>query len=235
MGKISMKILRLSMLWIALIGAFTGPLTAENYSYHAAGVLLYAHDDAGRTKILLGLSSVHGDEASDFGGLMDDIDRYRPELTAAREGCEELMFLFDSDSAFHELLLLRNKYKKNFDIAKAPSGSYKYLLNALADGCPYSLSEGYIMHFVKIPYQEHLPAVFSRRKSLYKTLYKGCLPHCWNETLSLVWADLDEVYTAIRMRASFEPITIKGCTLYEPFVKSLLVAESQKIILKIQF
>ncbi len=221
-----MKLLRITGLGLAILGLYGQQiLKAEDYVYRAAGVLPYAVDASGRTKILLGLSSVHADQASDFGGLRDSIDGFNPLVTAAREGCEELMFIFDGDSSFNRILTKRYSYKKGFDISKAHSATYKRLIDLLPD-CPYSYSERYIMHFIQVPYQPELPKRFLQRKAAYA----GKLPHCWNETVRMVWADLEAVLVAINVRTPGNPVIIDGVTLYEPFVRSLIVAQENKLI-----
>lgn len=179
----------------------------------------------GKVKVLLGLSSVHDDQASDFGGLRDAIDCYNPGQTAAREGCEELMFIFDHEADFKRLLVLRNTYGKKFDIVQASSSTYGHLYNGMDDGLS-TFSDGYIMYFVNIPYQKNLSQLFLQRKALYE----GLLPHCWDETVRLVWVDIDELFEAIDIRDLFRPVKIEDFNLYEPFVRSIKVARDQGII-----
>lgn len=194
--------------------------------YHAAGVLPYAYDSKGNIKVLMGLSSVHGDQASDFGGLRDDIDALNPIRTAAREGCEELMFIYDPTSSFKGLLELRNLYGKGFNLFKATSATYTLILSKLTPDCPFSVSSKYCMYFINISYQEDLPKLFLKRKAKYK----GLLPKCWNETVKLVWEDLEEVLKAIDTPRSFGPVKINGYSLYEPFVQSLKAARDTGIL-----
>lgn len=217
-------------IYTALVAALGTGLIAspdeKHFSYHAAGVLPYAVDAHGKVSFLLGLSSVHRDQASDFGGLRDDIDDYYPKKTAAREGCEELMFIFDDNSSFEKILTLRKKYGKNFDISKAQSASYKQLAAAISKNCLYSASNNYLMHFIEIPYQKDLPELFQQRKSSHA----GLLPHCWNETLKLVWIRCDELFQAIDNRKPYGPVVIRNISLYEPFVQSLITARAHGII-----
>lgn len=193
--------------------------------YHAAGVLPYAVGADGTLKFLLGLSSVHHNQASDFGGLQDEIDKNNPQKTAAREGCEELMFIFDKNLMFEKILESYNKYKKLFDLSKIQSVSYNQLLTAIHKA-HFSISNNYIMYFINIPYQKNLPDLFKQRKANYKEL----LSSCWDETVRLVWVDVDELFDAINNRSHFGSVIIKDFSLYEPFVKSLVAARSQNII-----
>ncbi len=225
-----MKLFKLTILLTALWTSFGLSFGAKDFSYYAAGVLPYALDADGQLQFLLGLSSVHADQASDFGGLQDKIDDHYPQRTAAREGCEELMFIFDTDPSFKRILKLRNSYGKYFDMVKVHSVSYNRLYAAMSKSCLSSLSDNYIMHFIAIPYQENIPVMFQQRK----LMYKGLLPHCWDETVRLVWVSVDEVFEAIAARSPFGPVVIKNFSLYEPFVKSLIVARSQGIIAQIK-
>lgn len=219
-----MKLLRFTVLLAVLGVAFGTLLGATDLSYKAAGVLPYAIGNDGRIKLLLGVGS-HRNKASDFGGLRDDEDMQNPKVTAAREGCEELMFALDTDEAFARILALRNKYGNLFDLSKAGSTTYKILRHALHKA-PCSINGTYHMYFTQISYQENLLELFKDRKAAYS----GSLPHCWNETTKIEWIDLCELLDAIDKRDNHNPIIINGITLYEPFIQSLLIARSQGII-----
>jgi hypothetical protein len=219
-----MKLLRCTVLFALLGAAFAPLLGAKDLSYKAAGVLPYAIGNDGRIKLLLGVSS-HRNQASDFGGLRDDEDMQNPKVTAAREGCEELMFILDAEKAFARILALRNKYGNSFNPSKAKSTTYKTLRHALHKA-PCAVNGTYRMYFTQIPYQKELPELFKHRKAAYS----GSLPHCWHETTKIEWIDLCELLDAIDMRKDHNPIIINGITLYEPFVQSLLIARSQGII-----
>jgi hypothetical protein len=195
-------------------------------AHYAAGILPYAVDGSGKIKILLGSSSVHADQLSDFGGLADASDNGCSQVTAAREGCEELMFIFDKETDFKRILVLRNRFKKKFDITKAASSTYDYLIKVIHTGCPYVINNGYVMYFVQIPYQEDMTQRFLERKELYR----GLLPRCWNETVKFLWVDLDTLLEVMNKKYS-KPVDYR---LYNPFVKSLKMAHEQNIIAGLQ-
>jgi len=196
--------------------------------YHAAGVLPYAYDQHGAVKILVGVSSVHGNKATDFGGLKDSEDGNNPYWTAAREGCEELMFILDQQSDFEEILKKRNKHGKQFDIFKAQSKTHTYLLTQLhrKKSCFCSSSNNYLMHFIQIDYQENLPALFEQRKKRYTST----VPYCWDETVKLVWLDLKKVLEAVTAKKHKNKLEVE---LYGPFAQSLRAALSTGIIERI--
>jgi hypothetical protein len=135
-----------------LIFMFLGTLHNQVLdAYRGAGVLPYAFDAQGDIQVLVGSSSVHKGTASDFGGLKDDIDAWNPLYTAAREGCEELMFIFDSTSSFEELIKGRNCFGKDFNLLKAQSASYAQILAKLTPNTPHTKSNDYYMYFVGMP------------------------------------------------------------------------------------
>lgn len=203
-----------------------GFIEAGNDTYYAAGILPYAIDGTGKVKFLIGASSVHGDQASDFGGLKDLIDNNLSKKTAAREACEELMFILDDNITFKRIVSLCKKYKKNFDIGKSGSKCYQFLISALKNNCPYIINNGYIMHFVLIPYDETIVKRFRKRK----TIFKEIVPKCWNETVSLAWVNLDHLLYAIKTKTHIQSITTENITLYKPFIKSIKIAHKSGII-----
>lgn len=218
----------LSLAWLGL-----GPtLMAEATKYHAAGILPYAFDQSGRLMVLLGLSSVHRDEASDFGGYKDPVDNDNPYWTATREACEELMFIFDTHDQFLQLLVGRRAQGKNFNPFKAGSKTYHFLLNKLyAPTSCYSIHHGYQMHFINIDYQPFLSELFACRKD---TPFNH-LPKCWHETSKLVWVSLADILRAISSRVHpADPIVVDGCSLFEPFVQSLITAQENGIIARLK-
>lgn len=215
---------------IILFVVFGGPIFAKKeLQYRAAGVLPYAFDGNGTMQFLVGLSSVHGDQASDFGGLRDDEDNNDPVHTAAREGCEELMFIFDANESFEKLSVLADKHGKDFDVRKANSATYQ-MLYAAAKKASYSFSNNYRMYLVPIDYQENIVGRFQKRKDAYERKLRSC----WNETTSLAWIAADAIFQKIDTRQDTDSIVINGVTLYEPFVQSLIVARSQGIIDAVQ-
>lgn len=208
-------------------------ISASTMPYKAAGILPYAINENGEVELLLGLSSIHGNQASDFGGLRDESDCNDSKITAAREACEELLFVFDNDEQFKRLLELRHAFGKNFDIVKARSQSFEILINRLYDAKNiYSTSwDNYVMYFVQIPHYASLSQIFDKRKQAYCNQ----LPHCWNETSQYSWIKLSDIKKAISQRGkSGAPIKINNVYLYEPFVQSLITAYHNGIISEIK-
>lgn len=220
-------------LLISVIATYASILLSAQASiaYKAAGVLPYAVDSTGGVKILVGVSSVHKNQATDFGGKADLIDNNNPLQTAAREGCEELMFVFDTDAKLKQLADARLVFGKALDISRLNSTSYIFLSQKLIDTvhCFASLCNQYMMHFIKFDYQEKLPKLFLKRKFAFT----GRVPHSWDETAQLLWIDLDTVFHAIDNRSASGPVQIGNQCLYEPFVQSLLAARANGIIANI--
>lgn len=189
-------------------------------AYKAAGVLPYAIDKNGVTQVLLGLSSVHNNEASDFGGLKDREDLNQSAVTAAREGCEELMFIWDNDAQFKQLVTLKNKYRHHFDITKAHSVTYENLLQAInKDSTQSVITHDYRMYLIPIEYDKELPQKLHNRRAHYN----GTLSSCWQETTQLVWVDLNALVNAITTTNSIL-FNDKKITVYYPFACSFLAA-----------
>jgi hypothetical protein len=202
-------------------------VNTQVFAYKAAGILPFAYDENDRLCFLLGLSSVHGDKASDFGGLRDASDNNKPYLTAAREACEELMFILDADESFKQIRKSRNRFGWKFDIEKTDSNSFKYFLQASSCQCIVNSTSDYCMYLMPIKYSTSLPSQFAKRKRDYG--HK--VPHCWNETTRLVWVPVENVYKAIDNRTSTKRrVTIQDFELYEPFVHSLLIARSLGVL-----
>lgn len=202
---------------------------ASTMPYKAAGILPYTVDEQGEISLLLGLSSVHGNQASDFGGLKDESDGNDTRFTAAREACEELLFVFDNEPQFKRLLELRNYFGKNFDPAKAKSQSFEILMNKLQNGNTHYHSswDDYVMYFVSIPFYESFEEEFIQRK----IKYDNKLPHCWNETTQFAWIKLADIMQAIAHRGkSRTPLKIGNVSLYEPFVQSMITSNNNGII-----
>lgn len=224
--KGAMNLLKGIILLTVLVTNFELSFGEKNFSYRAAGVLPYALGADGKVKFLLGVSSVHHNQVTDYGGLRDEIDKHHPKWTAAREGCEELMFLFDDNCAFEKIVALRNKQGKRFDAFKAGSQSYNQLFSSMSNA-HFSVSDNYIMYFITLRFDESIPEVFRQRKSCYE----GSLPDCWDETVKLIWVDADELFDVIDNKRI---LRIQNFNLYEPFVKSLVMARKQGIIAEIK-
>ena len=94
-------------------------------SYHSAGILPYAIDQNNEIWLLVGLEPGRNNQAFDFGGKKDPEDNNNSAFTAAREGSEELLFIFDEDEQeFQRILNLGRAKGKNFDISKANSRTF---------------------------------------------------------------------------------------------------------------
>lgn len=202
-----------SFIYLALLTVLGG-LNA----YKGAGILPYAQGPDGHTYFLLGLSRVHHDHASDFGGLRDAADGFNPLVTAAREASEELMFLFDSDQQFEQLIQDRNLFGADSPIDH--SHTYSYLYNRMCElsPCPSVEYHGYTMYFMPIDYRADLPELLERRKALYGHR----LTSCWNETTRLVWVPAESLLSAVSGSVDHSlPVAYGSITLYRYFAASL--------------
>ena len=215
-------------LFLSFALLLTGAINwAANAQYKAAGMLPYATSSTGELYFLVGVSSVHGNKASDFGGYKEKADNDSAEITAAREACEELIFIWDDTASFEKLLSERLRQGKNFDLRKQKSKTFELALKKLRKHARFSSHNGYQMHFAKVSLDHHLPAKFLARKNYYNTH----LPLSWNETVKLQWIQAKKIFQALdNRRGMAAPVIIDGCTLYEPFLQSLQAARSQGII-----
>jgi hypothetical protein len=197
-------------------------------AYHAAGVLPYAIDANNKAWLLLGSEDIKSGQVSDFGGGKDYDDKDDSAVTAAREGCEELLFMFDEETKTFPALL-KSKLSHCFDFNA--SATYKLLLHDIKHNkTSYnSTFNGYVTHFVKIPYNTHLPTDFHARKKKYSSK----LPFCWNEKVSLYWVPLEEILIAIAKSKDLNSVYINTphgyVQLFAPFVESILAAKKNKI------
>jgi hypothetical protein len=191
---------------------------AENYQ--AAGIIPYAFDNQNQAWILIGCEDIKNCQASDFGGGKDYEDNDEGKKTAAREGCEELLFIFDKDLKFNQLL--NTKYTNTFNFQN--SDTYNYLLQRLNDqSCLQSIYDNYyITYFIQINLNKDLPKLFYTRLCQFK--YK--LPFCWAEKTYLHWLKLSDVLNAINNNSFsiFDQQTGKEIILFKPFVESLKAA-----------
>lgn len=212
-------------------------------AYHAAGVLPFYADKDGKIWLMLGKSTVHNNKVSDFGGLKDKEDNEDAYVTAAREGCEELLFALDEESSFARILQLRKKYgKHDFNLQQAQSLTHKKIMTALnSDLCFPVTSHGYNMHFITFKPDTCNTTLFTQgneRLSSRKSKFKGTLPHCWNETAKFIFVTIDELFDAIDQQytCSYDHVYLKNhdCYLYEPFIESMLKAREQGIIAQLQ-
>lgn len=164
--------------------------------YHSGGVLPYAIDKSNQVWVLVGTEPARHNQAFDFGGKKDSVDKDNPLYTAAREGAEELLFLYDeTDQEFMHLIEQAQKYGKNFNPYKANSITYLQLMHNMSDNLRI-LSNGYMTYFVKIPYQPNIPDRFEAR---YKKFAHGNIkvPYNWFEKNSLYWVKLTDLIKAL--------------------------------------
>lgn len=175
---------------------FVTSLGAMQPRYHSAGVVPYAVDNANQVWILVGTEPARQNQAFDFGGKKDPVDKDNPLYTAAREGAEELLFLYDeTDQEFMNLIELAQKYGKNLNLHRANSITYLQLLHNINDNHK-SLSNGYMTYFVKVPYQANIPSRFEVR---YRNFKGGSrkVPYNWFEKNHLYWVKLADLINAL--------------------------------------
>lgn len=187
-------------------------------AYKGAGILPYAQGPDGQTYFLLGLSSVHHNHASDFGGLRDAVDGFDPRVTAAREASEELMFLLDSDQQFEQLIQDRELFGSESSVAHSATYSSFYHLLCAHGPCPSVEYHGYTMYILPIDYRADLPDLLERRKALYGHRVTSC----WNETTRLVWVNAQSLISAVSGSVDHAlPVVFGSITLYRYFAASL--------------
>lgn len=170
-----------------------GPYTGITQSYKAAGVVPYARYN-GKTYLLLGFAKVGASAGkwAQFGGGKDPIDNNNPLYTAAREGAEELSFMFDTDQNLNHLINIKNKYGHGCRLDKAGSFTYQTFLNT--NGMYQKTSHaGYPIFFPRIIYDSLLPSSFLTRLQNYgKTL-----PFSWKETERIGWISVQDFVDAL--------------------------------------
>lgn len=160
--------------------------------YHSAGILPYAID-GNRVLLLVGLEPFRNNQAFDFGGKADPEDNNNPRYTAAREGAEEMLFLFDQNSQeFERILTLYKTHGKKFELHKANARTYKYFTETLKSS-PTVISRDYITFFAKVDYNPALSKLFADRHNTFGSR----LPSSWREKNRLVWLELNEVVKAL--------------------------------------
>lgn len=163
--------------------------------YHSAGVLPYAIDKTNQIWVLVGTEPARHNQAFDFGGKKDSVDKDNPLYTGAREGAEELLFLYDeTEQEFMHLIEQAQKYGKNFNPYKANSITYLQLMHNMNDNLRI-LSNGYMTYFVKVPYQFDIPDRFETR---YRKFARGRnAPYNWFEKNALYWVKLTDLTKAL--------------------------------------
>ncbi len=175
---------------------FVASIAAMQPRYHSAGIVPYALDNANQVWILVGTEPARHNQAFDFGGKKDPVDKDNPLYTAAREGAEELLFLYDeTDQEFMHLIELAQKYGKNLNLHRANSITYLQLLHNMNDNYK-SLSNGYMTYFVKIPYQVDIPNRFEARYRKFSNGNKR-VPNNWFEKNYLYWIKLTDLINAL--------------------------------------
>lgn len=199
--------------------------------YHSAGFAPYAIDTNNKKWILVGLEPFRGNQAFDFGGKKDDEDHDDSRYTAAREGTEELLFLFDVTDNFNRIVKIYNSHKNDFKLYKAGSSTYDFLRAAMKNS-PTSLSRGYVTYFVKIDYNPTLPQNFiNRRKS-------QMLPSAWIEKNQLVWLPLDEIIRALNTHNDDSRLYVQSShgaiKLFPHFAQSLRTALKNGTLAQLQ-
>ena len=140
-------------------------------SYHSAGILPYAVDDQNNIWLLVGLEPGRNNQAFDFGGKKDPEDNNNSAFTAAREGSEELLFIYDEDEQeFQRILNLGRTKGKNFDISKANSRTFTRILDKINDKTTTfsTTARGYITYLVQVTYRpDEAPQLFAQRRQNY--------------------------------------------------------------------
>jgi len=201
--------------------------TAQLAGYHAAGVVPYAKKENNEIILLLGCEAIKGGQICDFGGGKDWDDGENPAITAAREGSEELMFMLDEDADFPHLL--QKKLANAFDCNKTKT--YNHMLSTITkNGTGYSSEyNGYVTHFVEIPYNKNLPKKFVQRKGKYESK----LPFCWNEKITMSWVPLQDIMNAVSKSKDCYSVYINtacgNTQLFPLFVESLKAAQKNKL------
>jgi len=184
--------------------------------YHSAGILPYAIDNQ-KKWLLVGLEPYRNNQAFDFGGKKDPEDHDNSRYTAAREGTEELLFLYDDANNFDRIVKIYNAHKDNFQLYKADSKTYHFFREAMKHSAT-SESRGYITYFVKIDYNPELPKNFINRRKSQR------LPGSWIEKNQLVWLSLDEIVTALKNNSNDNAFSVSGIKIFPHFAQSLRTA-----------
>lgn len=206
-----------------------GQAMQKPVSYHSAGIVPYAVDQNNEAYILVGIEPGRYNQAFDFGGAKDPEDKENPAFTAAREGSEELLFIYDeNDQDFKRLLDLHYKHGKTFNLYRARSNTYERILNKINDRNTsfQSTSGGYVTYFVRISFRPQIPQLFIQRHQQYA----GKLPYCWAEKNHLVWLKLKDVMHALGQSKDLRNVFVpanqgRQAHLFYPFAQSLKTAE----------
>ncbi len=212
-----MKFMKLSLLLLLaltispahLASAMQRPLP-QVAGYQAAGIVPYAIDK-GKAWILVGLEPARANDAFDFGGKKDSQDNNDPRYTAAREGAEELLFIYDeTPESFERLLAIHQKHGKTFSPHAAKSRTYERILGKIIKDettglpAPSVLNNGYYMsYFVRFSYRDVNQLFQDRIKK-----YGGRIPHEWKEKGKLVWLAVDDVKAALNSAPNSKNVVV---------------------------
>jgi hypothetical protein len=203
--------------------SLTQTMQVPPQNYHSAGVVPYAEDSSHVLYVLIGLEPLRQNLAFDFGGKKDPEDKDHSAFTAAREGAEELLFIFDDNPSFEKILEYKQKHKSGFNLYRTSATTYWSVLKTIKQQPTGSLYQGYQTYFIKINYDPTLPTLFSARKKQYS----GKLPHAWNEKGHLYWVKLTDLIAALTQSKNldqvFVPVTQGAIKvrLFPPFAASL--------------
>lgn len=212
--------------------------------YNSAGILPFAVDSNGQINLLVGLENrpfKNGPVqtyAMDFGGKLDPQDNNNPLYSAAREGSEELAFIYDETPAdFKKVLDARKKFGKNFNVRTSGARSYQRILQKLLQdeitGKPALYNNNnnfYVMYFPRFSYRD-IDQLFQNRIQQYGAQ----IPHDWHEKNRLVWLNLKDLINAIKARSSYkQPIVVNSTrgpiTLWPYFADSVTQAYQRGIL-----
>lgn len=196
------------LLQVSAIGCFASLAAMQQRFpyYHSAGVVPYAVDSANQVWILVGTEPARSHLAFDFGGKADPEDKGNPAFTAAREGAEELLFLYDeNDQEFVRLAGLAQRHGKQFNLYKANSVTYPRLLDKAQTGFN-SLSNGYMTYFVKISYRSQVPDMFEARYQKFNRQ----IPYSWKEKSQLYWIKLTDLINALQNARDINNVFVAG-------------------------
>lgn len=208
--------------------------------YKAAGILPFAVDPQGNVSLLVGLenrSFKNGPVktyAMDFGGKIDAQDSNNPAYSAAREGAEELAFIYDETPAdFKRVLDARNKFGQGFNVNASGARTYKRILEKIRQdevtGKPALYNNNnnfYVMYFPRFSFRD-VNQLFQARIQQYGKQ----IPHDWHEKNQLVWLRVNDIIKAIKARTNGQaPLVVNGITIWPYFADSLIQAYQRGIL-----
>ncbi|GMU19663.1 MAG: hypothetical protein AMXMBFR12_08550 [Candidatus Babeliales bacterium] len=213
-------------------------------SYKAAGILPFAVASNGDIFLLVGLEnrSFKGGPvkayAMDFGGKIDAQDSNNPAYSAAREGAEELAFIYDeTPTDFKRVLDIRKKFGPNFNVNASGALSYKRILNKIQKdaitGKPALYNNNnnfYIMYFPRFSYDtpsRNVPQLYQMRLKQYGNQ----IPYEWREKSQLIWLPVKDIINAIKaLPTQRAPLVVNGITIW-PYVADSIIQAYQRGIL----